>query len=91
MVATLPGRDPSARIVFEAHTDTAGVAGMTIPPFDPRLEDGRLYGRGACDTKAGVAAMMHAVASLVEDRLQAGGVKWSSRERPTRNTPIAAY
>ena len=70
VVATLPGRDPSARIVFEAHTDTAGIAGMTIPPFDPRLEDGRLYGRGACDTKAGVAAMMHAVASLVEDRLQ---------------------
>ena len=70
MVATLPGRDPSARIVFEAHTDTAGIAGMTIPPFEPRLEDGRLYGRGACDTKAGVAAMMHAVASLVEDRLQ---------------------
>ena len=48
----------------------AGIAGMTIPPFEPRLDDGKLYGRGACDTKEGVAAMMHAVASLVEDRIQ---------------------
>jgi acetylornithine deacetylase/succinyl-diaminopimelate desuccinylase family protein len=70
VVATLPGRDPSARIVLEAHTDTAGISGMTIPPFEPRLENGRLYGRGACDTKAGVAAMMHAVASLAEERIQ---------------------
>ena len=70
VVARLPGRDPSGRIVFEAHTDTAGVSGMTIPPFEPHLQDGRLYGRGACDTKAGVAAMMHAVASLAEDRIQ---------------------
>ena len=70
VVARLPGRDPSVRIVFEAHTDTAGISGMTIPPFEPRIQDGRLYGRGACDTKAGVAAMMHAVASLAEDRIQ---------------------
>jgi acetylornithine deacetylase/succinyl-diaminopimelate desuccinylase family protein len=70
VVARLPGSDPSGRIVFEAHTDTAGIAGMTIPPFEPRIEGGRLYGRGACDTKAGVAAMMHAVASLAEAGIQ---------------------
>ena len=70
VLARLPGRDPSRRIVFEAHTDTAGISGMTIPPFEPCVRDGRLYGRGSCDTKGGVAAMMSAIASLAADRIQ---------------------
>jgi acetylornithine deacetylase len=40
---------------------------MDIDPFDPQIRDGKLYGRGACDTKAGLAAMMHAVADVVKD------------------------
>jgi acetylornithine deacetylase/succinyl-diaminopimelate desuccinylase-like protein len=44
--------------------DTAGISGMDIPPFDPLIEGEKLYGRGACDTKAGVAAMMHALARV---------------------------
>lgn len=66
VIALLPGRDTSRRIVLEAHMDTVSVSGMTIPPFTPAIRDGRLYGRGSCDTKAGLAAMMHAVASLRE-------------------------
>jgi acetylornithine deacetylase/succinyl-diaminopimelate desuccinylase family protein len=67
VIARLPGRQPERRIVFEAHTDTASITGMTIPPFEPSVRDGRLYGRGSCDTKAGLAAMMHAIASLRDD------------------------
>ena len=67
VIARLPGRDRSRRIVLEAHTDTVSVKGMSIPPFDPSISEGRLHGRGACDTKAGLAGMMHAVASLKED------------------------
>jgi acetylornithine deacetylase/succinyl-diaminopimelate desuccinylase family protein len=70
VIARLPGRDGSRRVILEAHTDTVSVQGMSIPPFEPRVEDGRLYGRGSCDTKAGLAAMMHAVASLHEEGVQ---------------------
>jgi len=64
VIARLPGLDSSRRIVLEAHMDTVSVHGMSIPPFEPRVENGLMYGRGACDTKAGLAGMMHAVAHL---------------------------
>lgn len=70
VIARLPGRDRSRRVILEAHMDTVSVKGMTIPPFEPRVEGGKLYGRGSCDTKAGLAAMMHAVASVAEAGLQ---------------------
>jgi acetylornithine deacetylase/succinyl-diaminopimelate desuccinylase family protein len=55
-------------IVFEAHQDTVPTDGMTIPPFDPQIRDGRLFGRGACDIKGGMAAMLGVLARLVEQR-----------------------
>lgn len=69
LIARLPGRNSKRRVILEAHTDTASARGMGIPAFEPRISDGRLYGRGACDTKGGLAAMMHAVASLKEEGL----------------------
>jgi acetylornithine deacetylase/succinyl-diaminopimelate desuccinylase-like protein len=41
VIARVPGRDPSRRIVFEAHTDTVSIKGMTIDPFDPVIRDGK--------------------------------------------------
>lgn len=67
LIARLPGRNPGRRVVLEAHVDTASITGMTIAPFEPEIRDGLMYGRGSCDTKAGLAAMMHAVASLHAD------------------------
>ena len=64
VIARIPGRDSTRRIVLEAHMDTVSVQGMSIPPFEPMVKDGWMYGRGACDTKAGLAAMMHAMAWL---------------------------
>ena len=42
--------------------------GMTIPPWTPEIRDGRIYGRGACDIKGGMACMLTAVSRLAEQR-----------------------
>ena len=55
-------------VLFDAHQDTVPVEGMTIDPFRPVVRDGRLYGRGACDIKGGMAAMLAAVARLADER-----------------------
>ena len=57
-----PGADFT--ILLDAHQDTVPVAGMTIAPFEPKIADGRLYGRGACDVKGGMAAMLFAFRRL---------------------------
>ena len=59
---------PAARVLLAPHLDTVGVDGMTVDPFGGRVEDGKLYGRGACDTKGTMAAMLRALFEL-KDRL----------------------
>src|SRR5689334_9761119 len=48
-------------LLVASHLDTVPDDNMSIDPFDPRLDAGRLYGRGSCDTKAGMAALMPAL------------------------------
>ena len=55
-------------ILLEAHQDTVPTTGMTIDPFDPVVREGRIYGRGACDIKGGMAAMLSAFARIVAER-----------------------
>jgi acetylornithine deacetylase len=69
VIARLRGRNSRRRVILEAHLDTVSVVGMTIEPFAPRVEGGRLFGRGACDTKGGLAAMMHAIVGVHADGL----------------------
>jgi len=59
VIGVLDGSEPGRTLMFCGHTDTVGVAGMQAP-FTPAIRDGRLYGRGAQDMKAGVAAMIDA-------------------------------
>jgi succinyl-diaminopimelate desuccinylase len=61
-----PGSDFD--LLLDAHQDTVPVDGMTIPPFEPTIKDGRLYGRGSTDVKGGMAAMLWAFQRIVQDR-----------------------
>ncbi|MBN2024782.1 MAG: M20 family metallopeptidase [Pirellulales bacterium] len=63
---TIPPDRGGAVLLLDAHQDTVPVEGMTIEPFRPEVRDGRLHGRGACDTKGSMAAMLSAVARLAE-------------------------
>ena len=62
-----PDGKPKPRIVFGPHTDSVGVVGMTIDPFGGEVRDGRIWGRGACDTKGPMAAMLWALWELRAD------------------------
>lgn len=67
LVETAPGRPsvvarlergPGRSLILSGHLDTVGVADMRIPPYEARIEDGRIWGRGAADMKGGVAAAL---------------------------------
>src|SRR5687767_12901845 len=51
------GPSGSPALLLAGHLDTVGVEGMTHSPWSGEIEGDRLYGRGWCDMKAGVAAM----------------------------------
>ncbi len=61
-----PGRDASRTVLLDAHTDTVSHDGMIIDPFAPTVREGRLYGRGACDTKGPMAAMLLALEAAID-------------------------
>ena len=62
------GDSGKPRLLFAPHTDTVSVAGMTIDPFGGEIRDGKIWGRGASDTKGTMAAMLWALVEL-RDRL----------------------
>jgi acetylornithine deacetylase/succinyl-diaminopimelate desuccinylase family protein len=63
-LASVSGRDPSRRIIFVAHMDTVPTQTWTSDPFSGIEANGRIHGRGSCDTKAALAAMMVALSTV---------------------------
>jgi len=66
VIARVGRREPGTRsLILNGHIDVVGVEGMSHPPWDASVREGRLYGRGSSDMKAGVAAMSAAAARAV--------------------------
>ncbi|MCZ6774796.1 MAG: M20/M25/M40 family metallo-hydrolase [Proteobacteria bacterium] len=71
LVVTMSGAGPGRRLVFNGHLDTFPVgdaAAWSTPPLGGAIENGRIYGRGASDMKAGIAASVMAFQLLAEFR-----------------------
>jgi succinyl-diaminopimelate desuccinylase len=65
LIAALPGERPHPALHLNGHMDVVPPgAGWTVEPFAGRIRDGRLYGRGASDMKAGLAASLFAVEAV---------------------------
>jgi putative selenium metabolism hydrolase len=68
------GRGP--KLLFDGHMDTVDVgdpARWAVPPYDAVIRDGVLYGRGACDMKGGLAAMVYAAKALLNSNIELKG------------------
>lgn len=67
LIAFFRSNSPTTYL-WEAHQDTVPIDGMTVEPFDAAIRDGKMYGRGSCDVKAGIACMLAAFARLVREK-----------------------
>ncbi|BAI76529.1 succinyl-diaminopimelate desuccinylase (plasmid) [Azospirillum sp. B510] len=74
IVARIEGPRPGPCVHFNGHIDVVPAGqGWTVDPFAGVVKDGRVYGRGACDMKGGIAASIVAVESLLEEGLLTAG------------------
>lgn len=66
LIATITPAKATKRVVLAPHMDTVGHAEMNDGLFEPRTVGDRLYGRGACDTKGSIAAMLTALIRVAQ-------------------------
>ena len=72
--ARLEGEEPGGRLNFNGHTDTVPVVeGWDTDPFTPVIKEGKIYGLGSCDMKAGIACTINALKAIVESGFSFNG------------------
>jgi succinyl-diaminopimelate desuccinylase len=74
LIARYEGRDHGPCVHFNGHLDVVEPGqGWSVNPFAGAVHDGRLYGRGACDMKGGIAAAVIALESILEAGVRFAG------------------
>lgn len=69
VIARREGKRPGPCVHFNSHIDVVEPGnGWTVSPFDAVVRDGKVFGRGACDMKGGLAASIVAVETLIDSR-----------------------
>ena len=67
VIARREGGSPGPCVHFNSHIDVVAPGdGWSRPPFEAQVVDGRIYGRGTCDMKGGIAAAIIAVEALID-------------------------
>src|SRR5579871_1610859 len=67
VIARREGGSPGPCVHFNSHIDVVAPGdGWSRPPFEAKVVDGRIYGRGTCDMKGGIAAAIIAVEALLD-------------------------
>ena len=66
VIASVPG-ESDRTVALETHMDTVSVEAMSIEPFEPNVRDGLVHGRGSCDAKASLAAMVAAMVRVAQN------------------------
>ena len=67
IIARREGTYPGECVHFNSHTDVVEVGhGWTTDPFGAEVKDGKIYGRGTCDMKGGLAASIIAVEAFID-------------------------
>ena len=68
VIGILKGKEEGKTLLFEGHTDVVTAGDLDewhYDPFEAVIEDGKIYARGACDTKGNVAAAIFAVKAIM--------------------------
>lgn len=66
IIARIEGKRPGPCVHFNSHIDVVEVGkGWTVDPFGGEVKDRKVYGRGACDMKGGLAASIIAVEAIL--------------------------
>jgi acetylornithine deacetylase/succinyl-diaminopimelate desuccinylase family protein len=77
MIAVKKFGKPGKKLVLNSHMDTVDVGNKwTMDPFNPIVKDGKMYGLGACDTKASIAAMLLAIEAVLKSEEVLAGELW---------------
>ncbi len=64
VIAVVKGSGRGRSLMLNGHTDTVPPYEMDIPPFTPKVADGKLFGRGSLDMKGGLASMAMTLVAL---------------------------
>lgn len=77
IIIKVKGKKSGRILAFSGHLDVVEVGdGWTYPPFEGKVIDNKMYGRGTSDMKGGVAASIYAILDIIESDIYFEGELW---------------